>query len=323
MDATSYGFSVEWYDKQADIMRQYTLTVFEPVKGNLEVAIYDPKTHRAFLKRCEMAHLTLHDFHLGHTVTIHSRQLKITTYNDERTKATLGELHDIVTLATAPSFFPHVGDLLSRLDGIGLRLTRLRIVNNSGPVLVVQATGQDATGRWGSIAGQMPPGAVRMEEEDCQLFDTNRYPTTAAFDNCALCLIRPHVVKEGGVGLVFSAIMEAGLEISAVEMLHMRREEAVEFLEVYKGVLPYYSDMVDGTSAGLSIAIEVRGPGGVVERLREVCGPHDVDMARHLRPGSLRARLGRDNANNGVHATDLDEDAEREVSYIFDTLMRK
>merc|ERR1719277_2613132 len=103
-------------------------------------------------------------------------------------------------------------------------------------------------------------------------------------------------------------------------MIQLGRAEAMELMEVYKGVLPYYSDLIDGLSAGACIAMEVRGEQGVVEKLREVCGPHDVDMARHLRPASLRARLGRDNANNGVHATDLEEDGEREVSYIFDTL---
>merc|ERR1740139_1113683 len=106
-------------------------------------------------------------------------------------------------------------------------------------------------------------------------------------------------------------------------MLQFQRAEAQELMEVYKGVLPYYADLIDGMSIGPAIAIEVRGPPGVVESLREVCGPHDVDMARHLRPASLRARLGRDNANNGVHATDLEDDAEREVSYVFDTLMSK
>lgn len=322
MDATTYGFTAEWFDKQADMIREYCVTVYEPVKGPIEVSMNDPRTHRSFLKRSEQPMLQLQDFHIGSTVTINSRQLKVTKYNDERTKATLSELHDIVTLVTVPSFFKQVGNLLSKLDSIGLRLTKLRLINDGGPVVALQATGQDANDRWASAAGDMPPGCVRMEEREAY-FNTSQFPTTAAFDNCTLCLIRPHVVKDGGVGVVFSALMEAGLEISAVEMLQLQRAEAMELMEVYKGVLPYYSDLIDTMSGGASIAMEVRGPSGVVEQLREVCGPHDVDMARHLRPASLRARLGRDNAKNGVHATDLEEDAEREVSYIFDTLLNK
>lgn len=322
MDATAYGFTVEWFDKQADMIREYTVTVYEPVKGPIEVAMFDPKTHRSFLKRTEVPMLQLQDFHIGSAVTLHSRQLKVTKYNDERTKAALAELHDIVTLVTVPSFFPQIGQLLSMLDRVSLRLTKLRLVNDGGPVLALQATGQDASGRWASVAGQMPPGCVKTEQSETY-FNKSKYPTTAAFDNCSLCLIRPHVVKDGGVGMVFSAVMEAGLEVSAAEMLQLQRAESMELMEVYKGVLPYYADLIDGMSVGPIIALEVRGPPGVVEQLREVCGPHDVDMARHLRPASLRARLGRDNANNGVHATDLEEDGEREVSYIFDTLMNK
>ena len=45
-----------------------------------------------------------------------------------------------------------------------------------------------------------------------------------------------------------------------------------------------------------------------VHRLRELCGPFDVEVARHLRPDTLRALHGRDNVHNVVHCTDLPED---------------
>ena len=46
-----------------------------------------------------------------------------------------------------------------------------------------------------------------------------------------------------------------------------------------------------------------------VAALRELCGPHDPEMARSLRPKSIRATLGRDKSKNAVHCTDLSEDA--------------
>ncbi|OLQ13687.1 Nucleoside diphosphate kinase 7 [Symbiodinium microadriaticum] len=93
-------------------------------------------------------------------------------------------------------------------------------------------------------------------------------------------------------------------------MLHLQRAEAAELLDVYKGVVPYHKEMVDGMSIAPMLALEVRAEDSAV-----VAAP-----ARHLRPQSLRARFGLDNANNGVHATDLEEDAELEVRYVFEML---
>ena len=49
----------------------------------------------------------------------------------------------------------------------------------------------------------------------------------------------------------------------------------------------------------------------------QVCGPHDPLAARELRPQSLRARFGVTKAENGVHCTDLQEDAPLELGFCF------
>jgi len=324
-DATAYGFTVEWFDRQADMIREYVLTAFVQPKGNLEVAMYDPKTNRSFLKRVEMPHLALQDFRIGAIVMIHARQLKVTSYNDDRTHCALEQLHGGVCFLTVPSMFRHFGTLLERFERAGLRVARLRLVNDNGPTFAVQLTGEDAQQRWTSIARSLDDGCMQKvtTTELDSYFDRSKFPSTAAFDNCTLCLIRPHAVRDGGVGTVISAIMEAGIEVAASQMLTLGRAEAAELFDVYKGVLPYYSELIDGMTCGPLVAIEARGAPGVCEQLREVCGPHDVDMARYLRPNSLRARLGKDNANNGVHSTDLEEDGEREVSYVFGHLLGK
>ena len=49
MEAEKYGFVVEWYDRQADLVREYTLTYFVRA-GNLanEISMFDPKGRRNF-----------------------------------------------------------------------------------------------------------------------------------------------------------------------------------------------------------------------------------------------------------------------------------
>ncbi|RHZ38553.1 hypothetical protein DYB26_011012, partial [Aphanomyces astaci] len=52
-------------------------------------------------------------------------------------------------------------------------------------------------------------------------------------------------------------------------------------------------------------------------------GPWDIDMARELKPSTIRARFGTDRVHNAVHCTDLSEDGALESQYFFDILARK
>jgi len=57
--------------------------------------------------------------------------------------------------------------------------------------------------------------------------------------------------------------------------------------------------------------------GSAVEPLRQLVGPADPEIARTLRPASLRARFGHSKVRNGVHCTDLAEDGELEAGFVF------
>lgn len=325
-DAESYGFVVEWFDQQAQLPREYQLTAFVQQRGPLEVAMYDPKVKRSFLKRMPVQNLSLQDFYVGSTVTLHARQLKVKAYLDARTQQALESRRDYFSALVQPRAFPQIGHVVAEMEAAGFQVCRLRLVNDHGPVVALQAlgTGQDAGGKWDALSGKFPAGFLKQvdEGEAAPYFeDLRRYPCTAAFNNCTLCIIRPHALKAGNAGTIIASIMEAGFEVSAMQMLHLQRSQSLELHEVYKGVLPYQTEMVDTMCAAPCLALELRAPEGVVEKFRDLCGPHDVDMAKHLRPNTLRARFGLDNAQNAVHATDLEDDAETEVQYVFGTLL--
>lgn len=72
---------------------------------------------------------------------------------------------------------------------------------------------------------------------------------------------------------------------------------------------------------GPCVALEVR-QNNPVQSLRELCGPHDPEMARTVRPKSIRAIYGKDKGKNAVHCTDLNEDALLEVEYFFNILQK-
>lgn len=321
VDTENYGFVVEWHDQQAGLLRDYSLTVYVPPKGDLEASMYDPKTKRSFLKRVPIPGLRLEDLRQGSFVNIHSRQLRVKDYSDARTQTALEAQFGSIFLLTAPEAFNAFGHILSSVVAHGLGIGRLRLLNRGGPVVAMEVIGNNAEERWSDLSDALGQMVSQVSTEDGQAYFQDA-ASTAVFDNCTLCVIRPHAVKAGCAGPIISAIIEAGFEISAAKMIHLNKDEATELLEVYKGVLPYIGDMVQGMTSAPCIALEVRAGDGVVERFRELCGPHDVDMAKHLRPNSLRARFGLDNAQNGVHCTDLEQDGESEVRYMFQVLSK-
>ena len=53
-------------------------------------------------------------------------------------------------------------------------------------------------------------------------------------------------------------ILQAGFEISAMELFNMSRPVIEEFYDVYKGVLPEYLPLIENMSSGPVIALEIR-----------------------------------------------------------------
>jgi nucleoside-diphosphate kinase len=82
--------------------------------------------------------------------------------------------------------------------------------------------------------------------------------TTAVLNNCTLCLIKPHILREGKLGHVIDLILSAGFEISALELFNLTRPVVEEFYDVYKGVLPEYLPVIEHLSNGPVIALEIR-----------------------------------------------------------------
>lgn len=139
-----------------------------------------------------------------------------------------------------------------------------------------------------------------------------------------LGVIKPHAVGDGVAGLILDVISER-FEVTALRQLAFDRASGSEFLEVYKGVLAMgeFAASVDEIIAGPCIAVELRSKDNSdsVESFRQLCGPMDSELARVLRPASLRAKFGLNKIRNAIHCTDLPEDGGLEVEYVFSILV--
>lgn len=145
---------------------------------------------------------------------------------------------------------------------------------------------------------------------------------TALLNNCSCLLIKPHAIKSGVAGQILDKVLEEGFEVSALQLFNLDLPTAEEFFEVYKGVLPEFLPMVEQMTTGPCIALEVRQE-NVVPAVRKLCGPHDPEIAKHLRPDSLRAKFGNDRVENSVHCTDLPEDGVLDCEYFFSIMQGK
>nr|XP_061790371.1 nucleoside diphosphate kinase 7-like [Nerophis lumbriciformis] len=216
----------------------------------------------------------------------------------------------------------------------------------AGPVVVLELVGDEAVSVWKKL---MEPWEEAVDVKEAQQITRVQlgselahasdsltaaakeleffFPTTvchgpvntALYNQSTCCIIKPHAVSQGLAGKIVNSIIAAGFHISAMRMFNVDRANAEEFYEVYKGVVAEYADMVTELSLGPCLVLELHGA-DVAKNFRDFCGPADPEIARHLRPSTLRALYGTDKVKNAVHCTDLPEDAMLEVQYFFKIL---
>ena len=64
-----------------------------------------------------------------------------------------------------------------------------------------------------------------------------------------------------------------------MEMFYLDKPTAEEFFEIYKGVFPEYTQLIEHcSSGGPVIALEIRQE-NAVNLFRKLCGPHDPEDA--------------------------------------------
>lgn len=332
-DADKYNFHVEHIEEASQMTKDFLLTYYAKGAGQNELSMVDVKSKKVFLKRGvydQSGPIRLEDLYVGGYVTVCARRMKIIAYADSVTRSLFEKHCEQVYTVIGAAAYPDLGDIFFAAAREGYSIKRVKSVlepHNRRPAVAMEVVGPGALDGWveavRSSVQTRSAEAVHAEPSGPSADKVfNSTASTATFSNCALCIVRPHALREGLAGEVISNILAAGLEITAMQSFSLLKSQAENFYEVYKTVVPsaQYQAMVSELSSGLCLAMEVRSEGNTVPVLRELCGPFDVEIARHLRPNTLRAKLGRDNVHNVVHCTDLPEDGVLECQYFFSIL---
>lgn len=120
-----YAFLAEWYDPRASLMRKYQL-LFYPSDSSVEM--YDVKNRRLFLKRSVIDGLQVQHLFLGATINIHSRQLSITDYADERTSNLLRNKNEKTLAMIKPDGISQMGNIIDMIHREGFLICQAKMV---------------------------------------------------------------------------------------------------------------------------------------------------------------------------------------------------
>lgn len=334
-----YLFVAEWFDPLPMLKKQYVLKYFVETHS---CEMFDLKNNRLFLKKSPLqSNISKSDMSVGSRVLIYGREVDIVDYGDKTTKAKLEVDMESALLIIPYSLVSNWGAYINKFNEEGLIIKKIKTVfldNNSvltlssilqqdcsllmnGLSVVVNIAGPGGSRKLNEIVNNLNITSqvicARSAQEATNVVDAvSQESSTVTLDNCTCCIIKPHSVKSGDFGKILDQITSQGYEISAMESVYFDTTTAEEFLEIYRDVIPDYSDHIIQLSSGISIAIELRAQDAVTT-FRETCGPWDIQMAKELRPQTLRAKFGIDNIRSGVYCTDLPTDGSIDCEYCF------
>lgn len=305
-----YAFSVDWADPHSSITFKFQL-MFYVEDGSIEM--FDIKNRRIFLKKTVMPSIKAEDLYIGAIVTVFSRQLQVVAYADDFTEKALARTQEKCGVIITPAGLPDLGKILTALTKSGFKLGMLKTLPEGTYMDLVAA---DAPSKLDALLPSL------VEHFGQVLSAAAGGPALVPFSppKPVTCLVvKPHALSAGYAGYIVDAVLAAGFDVAGATTVALDRANATEFLAVYRGVVPEYQAFIEELSSGMALALALSDKDGdpPVQRLRELCGPSDPEIARTLRPNSLRAQFGGDKVRNAVHCTDLPEDGDLEAFFFF------
>ncbi len=127
-----------------------------------------------------------------------------------------------------------------------------------------------------------------------------------------LSIIKPNAVRKHVIGEIETRISQAKLDIVALKMLKLTREQAEGFYAEHKGK-SFFDNLIKFMISG-PIVVQVLEGENAIKRYRDLMGPTDLSKAN---AGTLRADFSDSVTENAVHGSDSLTSAEREIAYFF------
>ena len=130
--------------------------------------------------------------------------------------------------------------------------------------------------------------------------------------NTTLTIIKPDAFGSGKAGNVIAHLEKAGFKVLAAKVMHLTEAQAGAFYEVHKE-RPFYGSLVKFMTSGPCMPM-VLEKAGAVAALRDAIGATDPAEAAE---GTVRKLYAESKERNAIHASDSDENANREARFFF------
>jgi nucleoside-diphosphate kinase len=130
--------------------------------------------------------------------------------------------------------------------------------------------------------------------------------------NRTLTIIKPDAFNSGKGGLIIALLEKAGFKVVASRVMRLTDAQASAFYAVHKE-RPFFTPLVRFMTSGKCMPI-VLERADAVATLRKTIGATDPAEAG---AGTVRKLYAESKERNAIHASDSDENANREARFFF------
>jgi nucleoside-diphosphate kinase len=130
--------------------------------------------------------------------------------------------------------------------------------------------------------------------------------------NRTLTIIKPDAFNSGKAGLIIALLEKSGFKIIASRVMRLTDAQAGAFYEVHRE-RPFFGSLTRFMTSGKCMPIVLERPDAVAA-LRKTIGATDPAEAD---AGTVRKLYAESKERNAIHASDSDENAEREARFFF------
>ena len=130
--------------------------------------------------------------------------------------------------------------------------------------------------------------------------------------NRTLTIVKPDAFGAGKAGKIIAHLEGEGFRVLAARVLHLTPAQAGEFYAVHRE-RPFYGSLTQFMTSGACMPLVLERDDAVAT-LRRVIGATDPAQADE---GTVRKLYAESKERNAIHASDSDENAEREARFFF------
>jgi nucleoside-diphosphate kinase len=130
--------------------------------------------------------------------------------------------------------------------------------------------------------------------------------------NYTLTIVKPDAFGGSKAGKIIALLEERGFRVKAARVMHLTKQQAGEFYAVHRE-RPFYAELVAFMTSGPCMPMVLEKANAVLA-LRDAIGATDPAEAA---AGTVRKLYAESKGRNAIHASDSDENAEREARFFF------